>query len=452
MNVGMYESFMTAHWFNEEAKTVWSDTATLQTWLTVEAELAKAQAELGMIPAEAAATIAAHAHVQQFDLVRLSHDIAFAQHPLTPVLHQFEALCGEPAAGYIHWGATTQNIFDTATSIQMAATHTMIVRHLDESIKTLATLALEHKASVMAGRTHGQHALPTTFGLKVANWLDELDRNGERLKERVVRSFPVCMGGAIGTFSASGALGREVEKRMAQNLGLLASELPARASYDRAADYIQALSLLAGIAQKIAKDVVFMQRTEIGEVAESFHMGKVGSSTMAQKRNPSTALLLISLTRMLRGRLPMALDAVVRMDEGDSSSTNVTDVLMPEIAILAVSIAATLAGLVHGLVIHVDAMRSNLHLTHGLIASEAVMMGLTSQMGRHEAHRLLYEAAQHVQTFGGAFEAAILAHPVFETVAVPEQLSEWLNPERQTGQSEALTEYIVNRVRHRTGD
>jgi adenylosuccinate lyase/3-carboxy-cis,cis-muconate cycloisomerase len=233
---------------------------------------------------------------------------------------------------------------------------------------------------------------------------------------------------------------------MAAQLGLQAAGLPMRASYDRVSDYVSALGLLAGTAQKIAQDLVFMQRTEIGEAAEAFHMGKVGSSTMAQKRNPSTALLLTSLARMLRARVPAALEAMVRMDEGDSSATNVTDTLLPEIAIIAASIAETLAGLAQGLVVYPEAMRRNLELSKGLIASEAVMMRLTRLMGRHEAHRLLYEAAQRSQSDGVPFMTAIAEHPQFAERELPQDLAQALVASAYVGESVAITTETVERV------
>jgi adenylosuccinate lyase/3-carboxy-cis,cis-muconate cycloisomerase len=446
MSIGMFESFVTGHWFSADAKRLWSDVATLQAWLGVEAALARAQAELGLVPADAAGTIAQKADAGLFDLQRLADDIAFAQHPLVPVLRQFEELCGEPAAGFIHWGATTQNIFDTATALQMRQTHRLLVGHLDAAIAAFGRLALEHQAAVMPGRTHGQHALPMTFGFKLAGWIDELDRDRERLDQRLAASFPACMGGAIGTFAAMGDLGRAIEARLAEQLGLQSAGLPVRSSYDRASDYVGALGLLAGTAQKIAQDVVFMQRTEIGEVAEAFHMGKVGSSTMAQKRNPSTALLLTSLARMLRARVPAALEAMVRMDEGDSSATNVTDTLLPEIAIIATSVAETLAKLAQGLVVHPEAMRRNLGLSNGLIASEAVMMRLTRLMGRHEAHRLLYEAAQRSRCDGVPFITAIAEHPLLAAHGLPPDLARALDPSAYVGESAALTTETVARV------
>lgn len=446
MHIGMFESFVTGHWFSQQAKSIWSDVATLQAWLDVEAALAHAQAELGIVPADAAQKIAEKADARLFDVQRLASDIAFAQHPLVPVLRQFEQLCGEPAAGFIHLGATTQNIFDTASALQMSRTHQLLVGHLDSAIDTWGRMALAHQATVMPGRTHGQHALPMTFGFKLAGWIDELDRHRGRLTQRLASSFTASMGGAIGTFAATGPAGREVEARMARRLGLAPTGLPVRSSYDRVGDYIAALGLLAATAQKIAQDVVFMQRTEIGEVAEAFHLGKVGSSTMAQKRNPSTALLLTSLARMLRARVPPALEAMVRMDEGDSSATNVTDTLLPEVAIIATSLAETLAKLAQGLVVHPDAMRRNLELTQGLIVAEAAMMRLTPLMGRHEAHHLLYEAAQRSQSEGVPFLAAIREHPHFAAHEFPPDLAQALQASGYVGEAQALTAETVARV------
>lgn len=194
MAIGMFESFITGHWFSAPAKAIWSDSATLQAWLDVEAALAHAQAGLGVIPAEVAPVIVAQARAELFDLPQLAKAIAFAQHPLVPVLHRFEELCGEPAAGFIHWGATTQNIFDTASALQMVRTHRLLAGHLEAAIAALAALAFEHQATPMAGRTHGQHALPMTLGFKLAGWVDELDRGRRRLAERLASSFPASMG------------------------------------------------------------------------------------------------------------------------------------------------------------------------------------------------------------------------------------------------------------------
>lgn len=385
---------MTRHWFAPQALAIWNDPSTVQAWLDVEVALAQSQAELGMIPQEVVGAIAAACRADRLDFARLGSDIAHAQHPFVPVLKQLEALAGEPAAGYIHWGATTQNIFDTATALQMKQSHRLIIEALDVLDGTLGELARAHRDTLQAGRTHGQHALPMTFGYKVLGWLDEIRRARHRLESRIGSSFVVSLGGAIGTFAAMGEQGPDVAAGVGRRLGLGVARLPLRASYDRQADYLNALALLAQIAEKVGHDVVFMQRTEVGEVEEAFHHGKMGSSTMAQKRNPSTALLLISLCRLLTARVPLATWSMPRMDEGDSSATNVTDVVVPELAILGVSIAETLGKLCRGILVHSGRMEVNLQLTRGQILSEAIMMRLSDSVGRHHAHAMLYDAAQ----------------------------------------------------------
>lgn len=403
MNVGMFTSFITRHWFSPTAIAIWSDDATLQAWLDVEAALARAQAELQVIPQDAADRIAACCRAEGFDHERLSREIAFAQHPFVPVLKQLEERCGEPAAGFIHWGATTQNIFDTAIALQLKQTHAHLTGVLQRCEDHVGRLAHQHKATLQAGRTHGQHALPMTFGFKAAAWHAELRRGRERLEARADGAFLTYFGGAIGTFAAMGGKGRAVEEAAARLLGLAPARLPMRSSFDRVADYLAGFAVLAGTLQKIAGDIVFMQRTEIGEVEEAFHMGKVGSSTMAQKRNPSAALVLVSLCRLLEARMPLILSSMVRMDEGDSSATNVSDIVVGEMAILAASMAEAAERVLGGLQVNEAAMARNLELTQGLIMSEAAMMQLSPMIGRHKAHHLLYEAAQETATRGTPF-------------------------------------------------
>jgi 3-carboxy-cis,cis-muconate cycloisomerase len=259
------------------------------------------------------------------------------------------------------------------------------------------------------------------------------------------------LGGAIGTFSAMGGKGAEVERLVAHQLGLAPAGLPSRSSYDRCADYVAALGLLAGTVERIGQNIVFMQRTEIGELQEAFHLGKVGSSTMAQKRNPSTALMLISMSRMLRARVGLVSESMVRLDEGDSSASNVSDCTLPEIALLAVGLAENLAKLACGLVIRADAMRRNAGLTNGLIVSEAVMMRLTETMGRHHAHHLVYEAAQRAISEGVPFLQAIQEHPLLREKGTPATLAQALAVDSYIGESARLVDEVVARVRRPPG-
>ena len=282
-----------------------------------------------------------------------------------------------------------------------------------------------------------------TFGFKVTGWLEEVRRDRARLQERLNTSFVASLGGAIGTFAAMGEKGPAVEAEMAALLGLEPAILPMRSSYDRVSDYVCALALLAGTAEKIAQDIVFMQRTEIGEIEEAFHMGKVGSSTMAQKRNPSTALMLISLCRMMSARLSLVVGSMVRMDEGDSSASNVSDVTIPEVGILGASIAATLDRLIDGLDVHVEAMGRNAEITNGLIVSEAAMMQLSDRIGRHHAHNLLYHAAQRSVMDGVDFTQAIAEHP---QMAGRDMVT--LNASGYTGESGALVDRLASLEKH----
>ncbi|ASY63548.1 Adenylosuccinate lyase [Sinorhizobium sojae CCBAU 05684] len=437
MTIGMFSSFITRHWFSKVAVDIWSDEATLQAWLKVEAALALAQAKVGLIPFEAADRIATCCNANEFDFERLSKEIAFAQHPFVPVLKQLEELCGEPAAGFIHWGATTQNIFDTAIALQLKKTHQHLISVLERTEERLKSLAFQHRCTLQAGRTHGQHALPMTFGFKVAGWHEEIRRSRERLAERAGESFLTYFGGAIGTFAAMGGQGRAVEDEVALFLGLKPAQLPLRSSFDRVADYLSALAVLAGSIHKIAQDIVFMQRSEIGEVEEAFHMGKVGSSTMAQKRNPSTALVLVSLCGMLEARLPMILAAMVRMDEGDSSATNISDVVVGEIAILAASIAEAAERVLSGLHVNAENMRRNLELTQGLILSESAMMQLSPRIGRHKAHHLLYEAAQRTAIEGKVFSQTL--SEALKRVGISDMALD-LKPENYLGEIDEIIE------------
>ncbi|WP_411752976.1 lyase family protein, partial [Serratia sp. (in: enterobacteria)] len=281
-SVGMFNTFLTCHWFSKEAKKNWSDFNTLQGWLDVEVALAKAQAELGMIPADAALVIAQKADASLFDMDRIAKGIKETMHPLVPFLHQFEEICGKEAGAYIHWGATTQNIIDAGAVLQLRKSHKLLMKGLDDVLDKLAALADQNKATPQAGRTHGQHALPITFGFKVAAWHEEVRHHRERLMQATRDAFVICMGGAVGTFASMEGKGRVVQDLMAQALGLSSPVVPVRTSCDGLSTYVCLLGLMGATFEKIAQEIIFLQRTEIDEAQEGFHYGKIGSSTMPQ--------------------------------------------------------------------------------------------------------------------------------------------------------------------------
>jgi adenylosuccinate lyase/3-carboxy-cis,cis-muconate cycloisomerase len=391
--IGLIGSVFTRHWLDREATALWTDRAVIQSWIDVEIALARAQGEIGLIPAEAADTIAERCDLRRIDMARIVADAAVTLHPFVPVLRQLEEMCGSEAGGYLHWGATTQNIFDTGQALQLKKTQSLLLACIDGAMRRLADLASQHRSTLQAGRTHGQHALPISFGFKLAGWLAEIRRHRERIVQSGEQAFVAAMGGAVGSYAAMAGQGRAVQARLAELLGLGSIDIPMRASCDRIADYVGVLSLFAATVEKIGLEVVFLQRDEIGEASESFHYGKIGSSTMAQKRNPSHALNLVGMARLLRSRAPVATEQMIRMGEGDAAAGNVLDVVLPEAAILGVSLASGLGRLVEGLDVDVGAMRRNLDISGGLIMSEAVMIALGEKLGRGPAHHLLYDAA-----------------------------------------------------------
>jgi adenylosuccinate lyase/3-carboxy-cis,cis-muconate cycloisomerase len=430
----MFNSCFTRHWLCGAVMDVWSDKATLQAWLDVESAVAQAQAEIGLIPGDAAAVINRVAKADLFDRERIAADIADTLHPLVPMLRQLEEFCGNEAAGYVHWGLTTQNIFETGAALQLRSSHELLETALETAVDAMGSLAQDNGCTLQAGWTHGQHALPITFGFKVAAWRAELRRIYARLSVAVDDALVARLGGAVGTFAAMGGRGGEVQQRAAAILGLKADPIPIRSSFDRTAAYIGALGQLAAFAEKVALEIIFMQRTEIGEIEESFHHGKIGSSTMAQKRNPARANNLVSICRLLRARVPLALETMVRANEADAASSNVSDVLVPEVAALGVSVATGLSTLVSGLKVFPENMARNLDLSGGLILSEAVMMEPATKIGRHTAHHVLYDAAMECAENGSDFKSEILRNPLLAGKESEIDLDALLDPSKYLGE------------------
>ena len=258
-------------------------------WLTVESALALTQADLETIPREAAEAIARQCSIERLDLDRIREGIARTSHPLTPLIIELSRVVGEPHGGWVHWGATTQNITQTGDVLVLRKVHRVILLFLGLIMTALADLAERSAQMVMAGRTHRQHAVPVTFGLKVASWIDELGRQVSRLRELEPRLFVAVVGGAAGTFASMGARAFEVQNGGAKRLGLVPMPVPSRSMVDHLAEFACSLGLLGATCGKIGREIYILMKTEYGEVEEPVPAGTVGSSTMPQKRNPQLA-------------------------------------------------------------------------------------------------------------------------------------------------------------------
>jgi adenylosuccinate lyase len=302
----VFDSFYFKDRFGSAAmRALWDDRATLQRWLDVEAALAEVEAELGLVPKGAAREISRRARIEDLDLGTMKRGFDRTWNPVVPLVDALRARLSPRAAGYVHWGATSKNIFDTGLALQVKDSYAVILDNVVAVTELLAGLAETHRGTVMAGRTHGQHALPVTFGFKAAVWLDEMLRAEERLREGRRRVLVGEFGGAVGTLASLGREGRRVQSGLMKRLGLGVASIPVKTAGDRLAEFVVHLGMLSATLGKVAQNIYNLQQTDIDEVTES-NEGKVGSSAMPHKQNPvasgSIVFLGPSTTSTPRGR------------------------------------------------------------------------------------------------------------------------------------------------------
>jgi 3-carboxy-cis,cis-muconate cycloisomerase len=257
-----------------------------QAWLEVEAALAEAEAELGIIPIEAATAIREKARLELLDRARIDEGFAKTGHTIVPLVWELSRVVGEPDGGWVHWGATTQNITQTGDLLVLRRAHRIFFGLIGEALAAMADLAERGAEMPIAGRTHGQHAVPATFGYKPAVWIDETLRHVERMRQAAPRLFVAMLGGGAGTFASLGANGPKVQDGIAKRLGMGSMRVPARTIGDHLAENLCLWGLVAATCGKIAREIYTLMKTEFGEVEEPAPPGTVGSSTMPQKRNP----------------------------------------------------------------------------------------------------------------------------------------------------------------------
>jgi 3-carboxy-cis,cis-muconate cycloisomerase len=379
---------------------VFGDEAFLARCIEVEAALARAQGRLGIIPAEAGDAITRGASAltsgrRALDFVRLKKETETVGYPILPLVRQL-AECAGDYGRYIHWGATTQDIMDTAVVLQIRAGLRLIDEDLTAVRGHLADLARRYRDTPMAGRTHLQHALPVTFGYKAAVWLSALDRHADRLCELRPRVLLAQFGGAAGTLASLGNGEESLETRaaLASELALGDPPITWHVTRDGIAETVQMLALLLGSLGKIALDVMLMSATEFGEAAEPFVAGRGSSSTMPQKRNPISCELILAAAKVLRQQAGLVLDALVTDFERATGPWHVEWVAVPEAFGYAAGALNQARFMLGGLIVDSGRMSKNLAMTHGLIVAEAVMMGLAPHTGRNEAHDLVYDACR----------------------------------------------------------
>ena len=423
-----------------------------QAWLGVEAALAKAQAELGIIPQQAADAIARAARLELLDRTRIDEGFARTGHTIVPLVWELSRATGEPHGGWVHWGATTQNITQTGDLVVLRQAHRIFFRLIAGALEAMADLAERGAEMPIAGRTHGQHAVPATFGYKPAVWIDEMIRHVERLREVAPRLFVAMLGGGAGTFASLGAQGPAVQAGIARALGMRSMQVPARTIGDHLAENICLLGLLSATCSKIAREIYTLVKTEYGEVEEPVPPGTVGSSTMPQKRNPKLCQDIIAAAAEVRAAVPLALEAMQTEHEADRTTSLIMEAAEARACIATGDMLARLIEVLKGLRLDPARMRENLDLGGGLIMAEAVMIELGAAIGRQHAHDVVYDAAQAAFVERRPFGALLAEDPRVTAHLDKKAIERLLDPTAYTGLCADMARDAAARARATAGE
>ncbi|MBI2080177.1 MAG: adenylosuccinate lyase [candidate division NC10 bacterium] len=414
---------------------LWEDRTRFDLWLRIEVLACEAWAKLGEIPAEALRAIQERAG---YDAERVAAVEREVKHEVIAFLTAVAERVG-PAARYLHRGLTSSDVMDTALAVQMRDAADLLLEGLDALRAALRRLALAHKETRTVGRTHGVHAEPITFGLKVARWYAEMGRNRERLLAARAAAAVGKVSGAVGTFAH---VPPAVEEFVCQRLGLTAEPVSSQiVPRDRHAQYMLAVALTGAALENAALEIRHLQRTEVGEVEEPFTEGQKGSSAMPHKRNPVGCEQICGLARVLRTNAFAALENVALWHERDISHSSVERIILPDSTILLDYLLHRFTGIIEGLRVHPERMRANLTRSAGLVASERVLLALTDKgLSREEAYRLVQGHAMRTWEEGGDFAARLTADPVIRRHLSEAELTACFAPEPTREQVETLFE------------
>lgn len=427
-----------------EMRGVFSDKALIERYIEVEVALARAEARCGVIPSEAAEQIAELATYASLDLTLMQHETEIVGYPILPLVEQLSKTCGE-AGRYVHWGATTQDIMDTAVVLQVRAALAIVERDIQAVRGLLADLAKRYRDTPMAGRTHLQHALPITFGYKCAVWLSMFDRHAERLVELRPRVEIGQFAGAAGTLASLGDKGLEVQEALMAELGLGVPQATWHVARDGLAETLNFLGLVTGSLGKVALDVMMMMTSELGEVYEPFVKGRGASSTMPQKRNPISCELMYAAAKGVRQHAGLMLDAMIQDFERSTGPWQAEWIAIPEAFALSAASLGQAKFMLAGLEVRTERMRKNLDMTQGLIVAEAVMMGLAPALGRQVAHDVVYAACRMANDEGSSLLDALLAQGEATAQLDIEELKRLTDPSNYLGLAPQMVDIALSR-------
>jgi 3-carboxy-cis,cis-muconate cycloisomerase len=425
-----------------QMRAVFDDRELVRKYVQVEVALAKAQARCGVIPAAAAEEIAARCDADTLDYDLLRHETEIVGYPILPLVHQISKQAGA-SGGYVHWGATTQDIMDTAVVLQVRDGLDIVQADVKALRGILAGLAKRYRDTPMAGRTHLQQALPVTFGYKCAIWLDMFDRHAERIAQARPRVLVGEFAGAAGTLASLGDKGLAVQKAMMEELGLGVPVSTWHVARDGFAEAVNLLGVITGSLGKIAYDVMIMASNEFGELYEPFVKGRGASSTMPQKRNPISSELMLACAKGVRQQAGLMLDAMVQDLERATGPWHAEWIAIPESFVLAAGALNQAKFMLGGLIVDEKAMARNLDMTKGLIVAEAVMMGLAPHIGRQDAHDVVYDACRVVNEKGGRLADVLNAMPGVSSRLDPKLIEKLTDPVNYLGIAPQMVDQVL---------
>jgi 3-carboxy-cis,cis-muconate cycloisomerase len=416
--------------------------------LDVEAALARVQGRMGIIPADAAAAIDAAAKVGNLRTEELAASARNVGYPVVGLVSGLSQASGE-AGGWTHWGATTQDIMDSATVLQVRDGLNLIEAELRAILSALAGQADKYRDTVMAGRTHLQQALPVTFGLKCAIWAMPFLSHLERLAQLRPRVEVVEFAGAAGTLASLGDQGIPIMQALAAELKLGAPLAPWHVCRDAVAETVSFLGLVCGTLAKIATDIILLAQTEVGEVAEPYVAGRGQSSTMPQKRNPIASEYILAASRTVHGLVPVMLGAMAQDHERATGPWQTEALVLPQVFVLTHGALLHARAIAEGMVVDAERMRTNLDITHGLIVSEAVMMGLAPVLGRGEAHHVVKHACDMALAEKVSLADALARDPAVSSRLDRAAIEQLIDPASYLGSTRGFINRVVAAARAR---
>jgi adenylosuccinate lyase len=444
MSAHLADSVLYGHlWSTPELHRIFDDEGRVQSWLDILAALARAQAGLGLIPVEAAEDIAEHAHVELLDLEKVGVRTRASGHSTLGLIESLREILPERAGEWVYYGATVQDVSDTWTALVLREVADIAERDLAGLVLACADLARRHRDTMLSGRTHGQPGLPITFGFKAAVWAAELDRHRHRLAQARPRFEVVQLGGALGTMEFWGEQALPLLDAFAGELSLGVPEIAWLTARDRIAEFLGLLAMITATVGKIGQEIYELQRPEIGELREPFDAGQVGSITMPHKRNPELSEHLVTLAKIVRGDAALAVEAMVHEHERDGRAWKTEWLALPEACLLTGVALGTGRRLLDGLEVDAARMRENLAAGGGYVLSEPVMRALADKIGKHTAHRLVYEATITGRETGITLREALLAHPTVTAYLSAAEIDRCLDPTAALGAAGAFVDRVL---------